>query len=71
LKTLVFSSHGFDRPFLKKAALNKHDLTFTKAALSINNVDLVKGYDAVALFSSDDASAPVLKKLAQLGVKFI
>jgi len=71
MKTLVFSSHDFDKSFLKKAASNKHELTFTKAALGLENVNLADGYDAVALRSSDDASAVVLERLAKLGVNFI
>ena len=71
MKTLVFSCYSFDQPFLEKAALNKHDLTFTKEALGLANVELAAGYDAIALRSSDDASAPVLERLVDLGVRFI
>jgi len=71
MKTLVFSSYNFDKPFLKKAASGKYDLTFTEAPLSLANVDLTAGYDAVALRSSDDASAPILERLVDFGVRFI
>ncbi len=71
MKTLVFSSYNFDKPFLKEAASNKHDLTFTEKPLRLENVDLAAGYDAVALRSSDDASAPILERLVDLGVRFI
>lgn len=71
MKTLVFSSYSFDKPLLKKAASNKHDLTFTEEPLRLENVDLTAGYDALALRSSDDASASVLERLVDLGVRFI
>jgi D-lactate dehydrogenase len=71
MKTLVYSIHGFDKPFLVKAAEGKHELHFTEQPLNKNTADLAKGFEAVALFTSDNASAEVLAKLHECGVKFI
>ena len=71
MKTLVYSIHGFDKPFLEKAAQDKHELIFTEQPLNGTTAKLAKEFDAVALFTSDNASAEVLEKLSEVGVKFI
>ena len=71
MKTLVYSIHGFDKPFLEKAAQGKHELVFTEQPLNETSANLANGFDAVALFTSDNASSAVLEKLYACGVKFI
>jgi D-lactate dehydrogenase len=71
MKVLIYSIHGFDKSFLETAAKGKHELAFTEEALKFDTVSLSQGYDAVALFSNDDASASVLEALAKNGVKYI
>lgn len=71
MKTLVYNIHGFDKPSLEKAAHNKHELVFTEQRLSIGTANLAKGFEAIALFTSDNASAEVLEKLIEYGVRFI
>lgn len=71
MKVLAYSIHGFDQPFLEKASKNKHQFSFTEKLLTEETAEMAKGFDAVALFSSDDASAKVLEKLAQYQVKYI
>lgn len=71
MKTLVYSIHGFDKPFLEVAAKGKHELYFTEQSLNMDTCELAKGYEVVALFTSDNASSEVLQKLYDNGVKFI
>jgi D-lactate dehydrogenase len=71
MKILVYSIHRFDKPFLVKAAVGKHELVFTEQPLNESTANLAKGFEAVALFTSDNASAAVLEKLNECGVKFI
>ena len=71
MKTLLYSIHSFDKPFLEKEGDAKHELVFTAEALRMDTVGLAKGYEAVSLFSNDDASAPILKALFKIGVKYI
>ena len=71
MKTLVYSIHGFDKPFLERAANGKHELVYTEHPLNETTAHLAKGFYAVALFTSDNASAGVLEKLNDGGVKFI
>ena len=71
MKTLIYNIHGFDKPFLENAAHNKHELVFTEEHLNADTATLAKGFEAVALFTSDNASAEVLAKLWGYGVRFI
>lgn len=71
MKTLVYSIHGFDKPFLERAAQGKYELVFTEQPLNKTTAHLANGFDAVALFTSDNASAEVLSELSDYGVKFI
>lgn len=71
MNVLAYSTHGFDQPFIEEAAKNKHHFSFTEAPLNENTVEMAKGYDAVALFSSDNANAIVIEKLAEYQVKYI
>lgn len=71
MKTLVYSTHGFDQPFMEKAAKGKHELVFTESPLNETTVHLAKGFKAVALFTSDNASEKVVELLYETGVRFI
>ena len=71
MKVFIYSAHRFEKPFLEKAAQNKHQLTYSPYGLNINTAQLAQGYDAVAVFTSDDASAEVIILLHHYGVRFI
>lgn len=67
----IFSAHPFEQPFLQEAAQARHQLHFLEEALSLATADRAKGSPAVAIFVGDDASAPVLERLAALGVRYL
>lgn len=71
MKVLVYSIFGFDKPFMEKAAHGNHELVFTEQHLNENTAHLAQGFDAISLFTSDDASEVVLQKLYACGVKYI
>lgn len=71
MKALVYSIHGFDKPFLEKAAFDKHEFEYTEQHLSNETAHLAIGFEAVALFTSDNASSEVLERLYTNGVRFI
>jgi D-lactate dehydrogenase len=71
MRVLGYNIHGFDKPFLEAATQNKHEFAFTERCLNPDTVSLAKGFEAVALFTSDNASAVVLEQLFDYGVRFI
>ncbi|MBS1741917.1 MAG: 2-hydroxyacid dehydrogenase [Bacteroidetes bacterium] len=67
----VYSIHAFEKEFLLNANNSQFELLLIEEGLSVNTVALSKGCAGVALFTSDDASAPVIELLAKEGIRFI
>lgn len=70
MKVFVYSTRPYDRAALQLAS-GKHALLFTEKRLSPETAHLSSDCQAVALFTSDDASAPVLEKLYAQGIRYI
>jgi D-lactate dehydrogenase len=68
MNVLVYDAHSYDRQFLDTANRGRHRLEFTTSQLDVQTAALAQGFDAICIFVNDDASAPVLEKLAGLGV---
>ncbi|MBN8719900.1 MAG: 2-hydroxyacid dehydrogenase [Sediminibacterium magnilacihabitans] len=71
MRTLFYSTKDFEQSYLLKANLLHNDISFTETPLSLKTADEADGYDTVSVFTADDGSADVLKRLHQNGVKFI
>ena len=71
MRALVYSTRAFDKRALEEANQGKHDLEFTDASLRERTAGLAQGFDAVVIFSQDDASKPVLEKLHEGGVRLV
>ena len=71
MRVFIYSIHGFDKEFLENSFVGKFEIASTEKALDIDTVEMCKSFDAVALFSNDNASSEVLEKLAAFGVKYI
>lgn len=71
MKLLIYSAKDYEIPFLGKANLNRHKITYTKDALDTNTAIQAMGYKAISIFSGDDASHIVLEKLWDFGVRHI
>ena len=71
MKVLVFSAKDFEMDNIKKANAGKHKLTFVPETLNANTAVMAAGYEAISIFSNDDASLVVLEILKDLGVKYI
>lgn len=71
MRTAIFSTHKFEKEILGKAAGNRHELVWLEAPLNMQTAILAKGCRAVSIFVNDDASAPVLEKLHEMGVDFL
>lgn len=71
MKVLVYSTRDFEKAYLEKANQKKHSMTFTKEALSSSTAISAVGYDAVSIFSADEACFLTIEKLRSFGVKYI
>lgn len=70
MKVFVFSARSYDQPALQAAAGN-HELLFTDKRLSTDTAHFAVDCQAVAIFTSDDASGPVLEKLHACGIRYV
>ena len=71
MKTAVYSAHQFERPYLSEANADKHELLWLEPTLTENTAHLADGCEAICIFVSDKATPVVLKKLVDIGIKFI
>lgn len=71
MKTTVFSVHKFEEAYLISANNGKHELNLLELRLTENTASMAKGSEAISLFTCDDASEKVLKKLSAYGIKYI
>ncbi|MCB0630455.1 MAG: 2-hydroxyacid dehydrogenase [Saprospiraceae bacterium] len=71
MKIAIFSHHKFEQPYLEKANLGHHQLSYFSTNLNISTAGLAQGHEVASLFVNDDASAPVLEKLYELGIRYL
>lgn len=71
MKILMYSSYEFDRPIIENAMHGKLEFVYTDQPLNENTVNLAEGFEAISLFTPDNASATILEKLYFNGVRYI
>ena len=71
MKVVAYSIKPFEKEFLARANQKKHDITLISNPLDLETAAFAEVKDAVVIFTNDDASAAVINKLADLGVKYI
>ncbi|HSI89868.1 MAG TPA: hypothetical protein VK927_02070, partial [Adhaeribacter sp.] len=66
----IFSYHDFEADYYPA---EKQGLVFSRTydRLTAETCRQAEGHQAVCLFTSDDASGPVLEQLHEMGVKFL
>jgi D-lactate dehydrogenase len=70
MKITVYSSHKFEKEYLERS-MKGHALGLFETRLTLESANLAQGSHAVSIFVSDDASAPVLQRLHEIGVKYL
>ena len=71
MKVLIYSAKDFEIENIRAANADRHKIKFVSRSLDSNTAVLAAGYDAISIFSSDDASLVVLEILKEMGVKYI
>lgn len=72
MKVAIYSTKNYDRKHLTLAnAQFGFELEFFDFMLDRKTAKMAEGAEAVCIFVNDDASRPVLTKLAQIGVKTV
>lgn len=71
-KVAVYSSRPYDKRFLDAAAKGRPlELHYFEDSLSEDIADFVRGFQAICIFVNDNATRPVIEKLAANHVKLI
>ncbi|HEX2608144.1 MAG TPA: 2-hydroxyacid dehydrogenase [Flavisolibacter sp.] len=71
MKVLFYSSKEYELPYLRDVLPPSLDTTFIPELLSAKTAPLCKGYDAISIFTSDDASSEVITLLKKNGIRYI
>jgi D-lactate dehydrogenase len=71
MRVLVYDTKRYDRDGLNAANEGRHQLDYIETQLNEHTAALARGYEAISIFVNDDASAPVIVKLADAGVRLI
>jgi D-lactate dehydrogenase len=71
MKILFYSVKAFERPYLANAGDQQFAISMTATALTAETAHLAAGFNTISVFTGDDVSAGVIKKLQATGVKFI
>ena len=67
-----FSTHNFEKDYLEKSTkLYNLNTSYTRHKLSLETVNMAKGFDVISCWASDDLSSKVLHALKELGIKMI
>ncbi|RMB64097.1 2-hydroxyacid dehydrogenase [Dokdonia sinensis] len=71
MKTLIYSAKDFEIPFLEDANNDVHSFKYIPDRLTTHTAMMALGFEAISIFSADDASEIVLQKLKDFGVEHI
>ncbi|GIV85329.1 MAG: lactate dehydrogenase [Candidatus Roseilinea sp.] len=74
MKAIIFDAKKYDRETLQAANQANgapHELIFVESQLNEQTAALADGFRAISIFVNDDASAPVLERLARGGVRLL
>jgi D-lactate dehydrogenase len=72
MRTAVYSTKSYDRAYLERCnATAGHDFTFLETQLNEHTVALAQGHTAVCVFVNDQVTAPILARLADMGITLI
>ena len=71
IKIAFFDTHAYDKESFEGYSSEDVSITFFELKLSLQTVDLSKGFDVVCVFVNDDVSKEVVDKLYENGVKLI
>lgn len=71
MKVAIYSSRDYEKEYLLDANENRHDLQFISQRLTLETLELAKGSEAISIFVNDDASEPILKRMSEIGIKYL
>ena len=71
MKVLFYSIKNYERKILQEANKNRFHLTFKEEVLNLETAFLARGFEAISIFTNDNASEDILRILHSVGIKYI
>ena len=71
MKVVAYSIQPFEKELLIKSNQKKHDITLISNPITVDTVGFAEGKNAVIISENDVLTAPLIDKLAAMGVQFI
>lgn len=71
MKAILYSTKAVEKALIIQANNDKHELIFTNRPLNTETIPYAEGAEAAVVFTNDDVTAPVIRKLAARGIKYI
>lgn len=71
MKVLFYSIKNYERKILQEANKNRFHLTLKEDVLNLETAFLARGFEAISIFTNDNASEDILRILHSVGVKYI
>ncbi len=71
MKAIAFNVEAYEEPLLRQGNHGQHELTLLPDPLSEETAGQAAGYGAILISGKDDASEKVLRKLSELGIRFL
>ena len=63
MKIAIFDAKEYDKTFFDRENKGRHEISYFKENLSMSNIEMVKGFDAVCGFVNTEVNAEALKNL--------
>jgi lactate dehydrogenase-like 2-hydroxyacid dehydrogenase len=71
MKAIAYNINPKEKEWLILANYKKHDITIIANSLTLATLNFAAGKEALIIFNQDPLSAPIIKGLQSLGVKYI
>lgn len=71
IRVAMFDTKSYDEEFFNRVCKRNIKITYFEERLSLKNVSLCKGFDAIIVFVNDDVNKSVIEKLVLYKIKLI
>ena len=71
MRVLIYSTKNFELDYIRNASGVQFQTVYVPESLSLKTVQLAEGFECISVFTVDDVSEPIIKRLASIGVKYI
>lgn len=71
MKTIIYSTQSYERPYFEAMNQKKHILDFTEESLSLDTLEKITDHQALCCFVTDQLHRKIIERLKQKGIRLI